>query len=79
MRKAKFIRCPMCDEDLPMKDNKVMHFASHAVKTDNGDYGWKCPCGEEDGFWPTNFGAAAGMTDHFARRHNISQTVSMGM
>ena len=69
----------MCGDQLPVKQNKISHYSAHAIKTDNGDYGWSCPCGEKDGYWPSDMGAAAGMTDHFARAHGISQTVSMGM
>ena len=79
-RKSEIVRvCPMCQEELAFKDNRFSHFAIHAIESSNGDFSWKCPCGEADGYWPTEIGAAAGMTEHFARRHGIPQTVSMGM
>jgi len=77
-KKSKTVACPMCSEELPLRQNKLMHYASHAIRTDAGDYGYKCGCGEADGYWPTDVGAAAGMADHFAKRHGISQSVSLG-
>jgi hypothetical protein len=74
----KFVSCPMCQQELAAKENKLSHYATHAIRTDSGDYGWKCPCGEADGYWDSDFGAAAGMAQHFANRHGIYMTVSLG-
>ncbi len=75
----KLVTCPMCDEGLPVRENKLMHYASHAVQVQSGQYGWKCGCGEEDGLWESDIGAAAGIAEHFARRHGISQSVTLGI
>lgn len=68
----------MCSEGLPAKDNELMHYASHAIRTDSGDYGWQCPCGEADGYWKDDFAAGAGSADHFSKRHGIPMSTSLG-
>lgn len=77
-KQSKTVVCPICNADLPLRENKLMHYATHAIPTEKGDYGFKCGCGEADGYWPTDFGAAAGMAAHFEHRHGISQSISLG-
>ena len=74
--KSKTVECPMCGDQLPAKPNKIAHYSMYAIQTENGDYGWSCPCGEKDRYWTSDTRAAAGMTDHFVRAHCISQMVS---
>jgi len=74
----KMVTCPMCGDGLPAKENKLAHYGSHAVRSPDGECGWQCPCGESDGYWKDEIGAAAGMADHFSKRHGISMSVSLG-
>jgi hypothetical protein len=75
----KVIMCPICKEGLPERQNKVSHYASHAIQTEQGDYIWKCSCGEEDGAWKDEMGAGAGLAQHFEQRHGISMVASLGI
>jgi hypothetical protein len=70
--------CPLCGAGLPAKENKLSHYAGHAIASDNGDYYWECTCGEKDGYWNETTGVAASLAQHFAHRHGISLSESMG-
>lgn len=64
--------CPVCDEQVEL-DAIARHNLRHAVPTKSGDgFMWQCPkCDDLDGVWPGIEGAAAGLTDHMRRRHQI--------
>ena len=74
----KSVACPIFTQELPIRENKLTHYASHAAQTNSGNYDYRYRCGEADGYWPTHFRAAAGMADHFAKRYDIFQAVSLG-
>jgi hypothetical protein len=64
--------CPICDAGIS-KGGLMMHNLGHAVPaTDGPGYMWKCACGEKDGVWDAETGAAAGLTMHMSQRHGLT-------
>jgi len=75
--KHKFVDCPICKEPLPLRGNKMPHYGKH-VLTEEGAFGYRCPCGEAR-FWADKVFVEVGMAQHFADRHGISTNVSQGL
>lgn len=65
--------CPVCGENLDRKPNMGLHNLSHVIPAEDGAPGfmWRCGCGDYDGVWDQKAGAAAGLTIHMQRRHQI--------
>jgi hypothetical protein len=65
--------CPVCGAALGLGTSVMMHNLDHALPAEDGESGymWRCGCGEADGVWDNEMGAAAGLTVHMQQRHGI--------
>ena len=67
------VLCPVCSEPFGKGVNVMSHNMQHALpaKDGGGGFMWRCSCGEEDGVWDSDAGAAAGLTMHMTSRHGV--------
>jgi hypothetical protein len=71
--KNKGVVCAVCKEELGRQPNMLLHNLNHVIPSPDGGsgFGWRCGCGEVDGVWDQQAGAAAGLTDHMQKRHGL--------
>jgi Protein of unknown function (DUF2510) len=68
--------CPICGESLGRAPDLLVlaeHNLRHVIPSRDGGpgYEWQCSCGEVDGIWNLNMGAAGGLAQHMQQRHGL--------
>jgi hypothetical protein len=73
------MKCPSCGIQIPKKQTAMLHYHTHVIRSEKGDYSYSCGCGKQDGYWDLEQGAAVALVKHFADSHGMSLVQAMGM